>query len=1173
MSLPDNNSLVDGSPVDSSPIDSTPVDNANRLAALNPLRSICVTAPAGSGKTELLSQRVLKLLASADQPENILAITFTRKAAAEMHHRIIQALRFAKDAPEPEQAHKRLSWQLARDALARDRECHWQLLDNTNRLKIQTIDSFCASLTRQMPILSNFGAQPQITDNPQQCYRLAVHEFLQWLEQDGPFAQDLSTLLAHVDNDMAKVERLLMALLQRRDQWLLHIGIGSTPDAARTTLEHTLQDIIVDVLTQLQAALLPVAGELLPLLDYAGCNIQWQQGGSIGQLAGIIELPAKHSDAVSRWQAIAELLLTKTNAWRKTVDKRAGFPTETQDGDKALAKALKGKFVTLLKSLHDDEVLHQLLMELRHLPASQYDQQQWQLLESLTRLLPGLVAQLTLVFQQQAAVDYSQISMAALEALGDGLKPTELAMKLDHQLHHILVDEFQDTASTQFRLLQRLLEGWQEYNAVNPERPNTLFIVGDGMQSIYGFREANVGLFLEARKQGINGVELDDLPLSVNFRSDPVVVDWVNQTFSQAFPLYENLSRGAVPYERAQAFNATDERSEIALFGFSGDDAAILEAEKTVALVQQAQQQNPDGSIAVLVRSRGHLREIIPAFSKAGLRWSATDIDPLAGYSSIIDVLSLTKALLNNADQLSWCALFRAPWIGLDNTDLYRLFARSDKQPLIQALYNDELLASLSKHGCTRLKNIRVILTAAFNQRYRLSTRSWIEGVWLALGGASTVATRSEFDFIDAYFDLLESYQVGESISSLHEFELAVNNLYAAASTENTNLYVMTIHKSKGLEFDTVILPGMGKATRSDDKSLLMWREYLPVTGGDTGLVISPLAASGNDEDAIYQHLRFEQAQSNHLENTRLFYVAATRAVKQLYVLFVTERDTKTEDYKPPAKNSLLSPAWPVLQESVQWSSADKMNIEQYGLDFDKQNTQLPLQRVQADWQPPVWAFNNPLQHFYLDVDYANEDNTPQLISDRLPACVGTVTHWIFEQLLEKGTDFWATMAADGKQQWLESLLHYHQLPVDQWASAIDDITHAVDKTLADHKGRWLLRNHYAQSASELSLLSSFGQSVKQKIIDRSFIDDKGTHWIVDYKTAKPQQGESKEKFIEREIALYRAQLLDYKLHLSVQQQGLITEKDTQSHKRNKGVEIKTALYFTYYPHWQELEL
>ena len=1140
---------------------SVPIDNDQRLAALDPLRSVCVTAPAGSGKTELLSQRVLKLLAGADQPEEILAITFTRKAAAEMHQRIIQALRFAEHAPEPEQSHRRLSWQLAKAALAQDQLQGWQLLSNPNRLKIQTIDSLCASLTRQMPILSNFGAQPSIADNSQQCYQLAVHNFLAQLEQDNSVAADIVVLLSHVDNDMMKVERLLMTLLQRRDQWLPHIGLAGDADAARSKLEQTLQRVIVDVLGQLRVALQPMAPELLPLMDYAAGNIRWQHSESvIGKLAGIVELPAVDIAAIESWLAVVELLLTKTNSWRKTVNKSSGFPTETQEGDKALAKELKAKFITVLASFQDDETLLNLLVQLRHLPAAEYEESQWCLLESLTRLLPGLVAQLTLVFQQRGEVDYSQIAMAALQALGDGLSPSELAMKLDYQLRHILVDEFQDTASTQYRLLERLLEGWAEHNSNNPLRPNTVFIVGDGMQSIYGFREANVGLFLEARKQGINGLQLDDLPLSVNFRSDPAVVNWCNQHFKQAFPRQENLSRGAVPFETAEAFNRAEPDSDIAVYGFSGDDARKCEAEKTVAIIQQLQQKNASTSIAVLVRSRSHLREIIPALSRAGLQWQATDIDPLASYSPIIDLLSLTKALFNIADRVSWVALLRAPWLGLNNQDLHYLLAHQPTQPIFLAMADEQIIVHLSQHGRRRLAEVAAILQAAFKQRQRCTARGWIEGVWLALGGASLVSGRSEFDFIDDYFDLLESYQQGESLSSLSAFEDAVHSLYAAAPVaDGCHLQLMTIHKAKGLEFDAVILPAMARPPRSDDKSLLMWREYLPVDGGDTGLVLSPLAASGGAKNTIYDYLRFEQAQASGLENTRLFYVAATRAIKQLYILLSTDLDSKTGQPKDPSKNSLINSAWPALKDSVQWSSVVSGEVEQFGLNFDAGRPVQSLSRIQAQWRAPSWRFANPLEDYYLKVDFSDADDMPEILQNPLPRCVGVVCHWIFEQLIEEGQDFWLALQDSARQAWLNSLLHYHDLPRPLWATAVTAIERAVNNTLNDQKGRWILSGQHEESASELSLLSCFGDKVNQKIIDRCFRDDKGTLWIVDYKTSTPRPGESKDDFIEREMASYRSQLLTYKFHLSV--------------KKNMTSNIKTALYFTHYPHWQECEL
>src|SRR5690606_11785541 len=161
-----------------------------------------------------------------------------------------------------------------------------------------------------------------------------------------------------------------------------------------------------------------------------------------------------------------------------------------------------------------------LLHGVRELPADCYEDDQWQLLDSLTRLLPLLVAQLTLVFKQLGATDYSAISQAALLALGSDDAPSDLALQLDYRIRHILVDEFQDTASPQLQLLQKLTAGWQ------PDDGRTLFIVGDGMQSCYGFRNANVGLFLDARRKGIGSVELEALDLTVNFRSQVGVVKW-----------------------------------------------------------------------------------------------------------------------------------------------------------------------------------------------------------------------------------------------------------------------------------------------------------------------------------------------------------------------------------------------------------------------------------------------------------------------------------------------------------------------------------------------------------------------------------------------------------------------------------------------------------------------
>ncbi|MFT5693210.1 MAG: ATP-dependent helicase/nuclease subunit A [Oceanicoccus sp.] len=1152
-----------------------PIDFQQRIDALNPLRSICVTAPAGSGKTELLSQRVLKLLSKVDQPEEILAITFTRKAASEMHTRIIEALKFAETSPKPEQPHKILSWDLARSVLSRDKELGWQLLSNPNRLKIQTIDGLCSSLTRQMPILSNFGAQPKVVEQAETYYATAAKNLLEHLEKNNPFSADLITLLSHVDNDMQKVERLLSSLLRRRDQWLLHIGLGSSEVDARKQLESTLQDVIQDSLAHLAHDLRPMASEIVPLLDYAGSNMQLSNSASpIAKLAGILELPTDRCEALPQWLGIASLFLTASDDWRKSINVNSGFPTVTSDGDKKLAKTRKETWQHLLSLCKDNSRMLESLATVRHLPSPTYPDQQWVLLDSLTRLLPVLAAELRLVFQQYGIVDFIEISIAASNALGDSLRPTDLAMKLDYQLHHILIDEFQDTASTQYNLLKRLVEGWKEYNASNPDNPNTLFIVGDGMQSIYGFREANVGLFMDAKKNGVNGVLLDDLRLTVNFRSTPVIVDWVNTLFLDAFPSRENISRGAVPYELAESFNPNQTNSLVRVLGFSGGETSVREAEKLAKLIQNLQAEDAGISIAVLVRSRGALVDIIPALSRRGLNWSAKDINPLVNYSAVADLLSLTKALLNISDNISWAAFLRAPWIGLDNSDLYILIGGENVLlSVFSCVIDRELLTKLSPHGSSRMQIASDIILSAYRNRKRLDLRSWIEGIWVALGGASTVTCLEEYAYVDAFFDLLSKHQVGEGQLSLNEFENAIDSLYAEPVEGDSNLQIMTVHKSKGLEFDAVFLPGLARSSRSDDKGLLIWNEYISDNHqslGRTGLVISPLEASGHDEDSIYKYLRYEQSLSSKLEETRLLYVAATRSITQLYILFSASVDEKTKLPRPPAKNSLLARVWGPLENSVDWDIETEPKNQQYGLDFRSDDSLNKIIRIEQQWRAPDFISTNPLDNYYLENRISTDyKNIPSLSVDSLPVSVGNICHLILEMLSNSARQSgskrmseskWLSFTESNMTVWLETLLKDDGLEKRLWPNAVVDIIENINRTLSDRQGRWILFGNHKAESTELKLLSLATDQINTRVIDRCFIDEKNQCWIVDYKTSRLTEGEPRKDFFERTSERYRNQLLVYRDYLSKIQPYAASSS------------IKMALYFTYYSHWLEVE-
>ena len=228
-------------------------DQAERVRALDHTGSFIVQAPAGSGKTELLIQRFLKLLGRVDQPESIVAITFTRKAAAEMRYRAIGALQNAS-GPEPESPHERYTWELAQAALVRNEECDWRLLEHPSRLRIQTIDSLSASLVRQMPWVSRMGAAPRPEENVEHLYRQAARATLEMLDSENTLAGvsgALARLLSHLDNNVAAVEGLLSLMLGSRDQWLRHVVGNPASVGFRQDLEFALRQIVEDTLEQL----------------------------------------------------------------------------------------------------------------------------------------------------------------------------------------------------------------------------------------------------------------------------------------------------------------------------------------------------------------------------------------------------------------------------------------------------------------------------------------------------------------------------------------------------------------------------------------------------------------------------------------------------------------------------------------------------------------------------------------------------------------------------------------------------------------------------------------------------------------------------------------------------------------------------------------------------------
>ena len=514
-------------------------DAAARETALDPTQSFIVQAPAGSGKTELLIQRYLALLATVQQPEQIVAITFTRKAAAEMRRRVQRALRAAADAKPSEQPHERTAYELARAVVARDRALDWQVLAQPQRLRIDTLDAFNAWLARQLPVLAGGVAAADVVDKPDDLHREAARRCVSGIAgDDGALRSSLRTLLRDVGNDFEQLERLLAALLPRRDQWL---GLlGGEAEVLRSWLESALQRLVDDELAAVDALCEErVLAALGPLLRHAAGAASDGLRATLAPWLALDRPPTAGPVALAAWRGIAALLLTKQGEWRKRVAKPEGFgPEHAEPRDRLRA---------LLDELKGSEPLRAALHTVGSLPDAHYTEAQWSSLAALRVVLVRLTAELKVAFTERRAVDFVELSLAAQRALGQVDAPSELLLALDRRIQHLLVDEFQDTSQSQRRLLELLTAGWQ------PDDGRTLFLVGDPMQSIYRFRDADMSLFLLAKQRGIGSVRLRSLTLQRNFRSAPAIVDWVNAAFAQVFPAEDRIETGRAAFRASSA--------------------------------------------------------------------------------------------------------------------------------------------------------------------------------------------------------------------------------------------------------------------------------------------------------------------------------------------------------------------------------------------------------------------------------------------------------------------------------------------------------------------------------------------------------------------------------------------------------------------------------------------
>jgi len=1101
-----------------------------RTTALDPSRSFIVQAPAGSGKTGLLVYRLLTLLATVDQPQQVLAITFTRKATAEMRERLLELMHAAEAGISSDDAFEQQGIDLAKKVLQRDAEKKWNLLNTPHQLQLLTIDAFCAKLTASMPWLSRLGDRPRTTDQADAHYAAAIESlFKELLDDESPISQPLKIVMLELDFNYNKARQLFSSMLAKRDQWLRHL-LQNNLSALRNELAQAWQHVLDEQLGQLQTALPDATvAQLVNLAIYASGHIKLKEGqesflapfASLSYAEGdesndVNQLPVSQLN-LEQWQALCRLVLVADGkAFRKTVTIAQGFAPKTSEKETLLA---------LLTEFADDENLRQLMYETMLLPSAHFSDQDWQQLLALEQVLKALAAFLQIRFRSVGECDHSEVTQRANLALQELENPTDLALRMDYQLHHILVDEFQDTSNGQIELLKKLTLGWSEHDT---GLPKTLFLVGDPMQSIYRFREADVSLFLQVANNHnthvFDNLVIDSLNLTENFRSSHDLVNWFNDTFEQSFPSKNNVLTGAISYAQASSNKVGVDGAVVYQLAHSAEQEAQLLVEQVKQSI--AEFENETSKVAILVRSRGQLLTLLPALQDANIPFAGVDIQPLKELQAVIDVLALCKAICREDDRVAWLSLLRGPWCGLTLAEIKRIAGRHDLT-VWQQISESQIQSELDHETATRLRRFICIIEQAIVQRQQVDLGALARWAWRGLGGEQTLMGASAAD-IETVFDLIDMLQRGGDLASMAELDKALNGLYSIPNNVDDaqcRVVISTMHKSKGLQYDTVILPGLSNRPKVDSREILMWAEHQN-NAGDTNLLLAPLRFT-SESTSHFEYLRKLESRRAANESIRLMYVAATRAERKLVLLAKASTDDETDEVKVPSSSSLLATLWQALQDKFDFpldqdEASDNAALSQslYRLPSDYK-THYP---TSIEWQ--VSQQLNAQDEESLDVfdEHDEGDSEAQQFEWATSAAtgVGTVLHrW----LQYNGANVLNVQMDQAMIIGWRTELIALRVPEAQIDYAVRNLRQAIENIKSDTQAHFIFKP-YAIEQNEYALSEYDEGIVKKSIIDRTFVDENDVRWVVDYKST-PTRNKDLVAFAQEQVATRHKEQLE----------------------------------------------